>query len=184
MILIAIGSNLTGPWGSPAETAAKAVGQLDSHAVTVTRTSRYYRTAAVGPGNQDSYVNLLVCVQTHLPPPALLRVLHGVEHAAGRTRGARWRARALDLDLVAYHQVILGWGRSRDLSEMADARSRLGQIVVPHPRLHLRPFVVRPLLDLAPMWHHPVTGESAANLWQKLQRRSEGRILTVIPTDT
>lgn len=177
MILVAIGSNLTGPWGSPAKTAARAVDALNSCCTTVTRTSRFYRTAAVGPGSQGEFVNLVVALETHLPPLPLLMVLHRLERRAGRARGGRWRARTLDLDLIAYHQVICGWERGRDPSAMALMEPRPGMVIVPHPRLHLRPFVVRPLLDIAPKWHHPVTGDSAAGLWLRLKRQGEGRVL-------
>lgn len=183
MILIAIGANLTGPWGSPAETAARAVRALDSCGISVTRTSRTYRTAAVGPGRQEPYINLMVAVETHLPPGALLTALHRIEAAAGRRRRGRWRARTLDLDLIAYHRLVLGWGGNRHSCRMGGATPQPGALVVPHPRLHLRPFVVRPLLDIAPLWHHPVTGHSARGLWLRLQRRREGRILQVVETE-
>jgi len=182
MILLAIGANLTGPWGNPAETAAKAVRALNSRGICVTRTSPTYRTAAVGPGRQEPYVNLMVAVETHLPPAALLTVLHRIEAAAGRRRRGRWRARSLDLDLIAYHRLALGWGSDREPCRKGGATPRPGRLVVPHPRLHLRPFVVRPLIDIAPQWHHPVTGDSARRLWLRLQRQREGRILHVLKT--
>lgn len=180
MILLAIGANLTGPWGSPAETAARAVRALKSCGISVTRTSRTYRTAAVGPGRQEPYINLMVAVETHLPPAALLMVLHRIEGEAGRRRRGRWRARSLDLDLIAYHRLVVGWGRDRDPCRVGRAVLQPGRLVVPHPRLHLRPFVVRPLIDIAPLWHHPVTGDSATHLWLRLNRRREGRILHVL----
>lgn len=180
MILIAIGSNLAGPWGTPIETAAKAIRALASSGIGVTRTSRYYRTAPVGPGAQEPYVNLLVAAESHLPPAALLGVLHRIEARAGRARTGRWRARTLDLDLIAYHRLVMGWGPDRDPGRMAAAIPGPGTVVVPHPRLHLRPFVVRPLVDIAPFWHHPVTGDSATQLWLRLGRGREGRILEVI----
>lgn len=182
MLLIAIGSNMAGPWGTAVETAERAVRTLNSCGMRVTRTSRFYRTAAIGPGRQDPYVNLLVAVECHLPPAALLTVLQCIESAAGRVRVGRWRARTLDLDLIAYHRLVKGWDRDRDPSRMAGAEPRPGTVVVPHPRLHLRPFVVRPLVDIAPLWHHPVTGDSAVGLWLRLKHRGDGRILEVIET--
>ncbi|MDP2619471.1 MAG: 2-amino-4-hydroxy-6-hydroxymethyldihydropteridine diphosphokinase [Hyphomicrobiales bacterium] len=180
MLLIAIGSNLNGPWGTPVETAARAVRALQSCGVAVTRTSRFYRTAPIGPGRQAPYVNLLVAARSHLPPAALLMVLHRIEAKAGRVRAGRWRARTLDLDLIAYHRLVLGWDPDRDPARMAGAVPRPGAVVVPHPRLHLRPFVVRPLVDIAPLWHHPVTGDSASGLWLRLKRQADGRIVEVI----
>lgn len=182
MILIAIGSNLAGPWGTPVKTAARAVRALDSCGIAVTQASRFYRTAAMGPGHQDPYVNLVVAVESHLPPLALLMVLHHIEAVAGRVRRGRWHARTLDLDLIAYHRLVLGWGRERDPRRMADAVPQPGAVIVPHPRLHLRPFVVRPVVDIAPLWHHPVTGDSASGLWLRLRYRGDGRIVEVIKT--
>jgi 2-amino-4-hydroxy-6-hydroxymethyldihydropteridine diphosphokinase len=161
MILIGAGANRPGIWGTPEQTIARALTVLAASGVEPRAVSPAYLSAPVGPGPQDPYVNLVARVETHLPPLALLDVLQRIERAAGRRAAPRWSARELDLDLLAYHRLVAEWPR----------------LVLPHPRLRERPFVLRPLADLCPGWHHPVSGETARQLWQRLRTRRAGRIL-------
>jgi 2-amino-4-hydroxy-6-hydroxymethyldihydropteridine diphosphokinase len=97
----------------------------------------------VPPSDQPDYINGVLQVDTRMPPDVLLRVLHGVEGAFGRCRGERNAVRTLDLDLLAYGSV------TKDSSAAVE---------IPHPRMHERAFVLRPLADLAPSWRHPRLG--------------------------
>lgn len=177
MILIGIGANLPGRSGPPERAVVRALARLGEFGIAVVRRSRVYRTAAVGPGGQASYANLVARIETTKPPAALLSVFHQVEREFGRGRGAVWAARPLDIDLLAYHDAILGWEPAAVRRGARAAPPRPMCPVVPHPRLHLRPFVVGPLMDIAPAWHHPVFGETTATLWRRLSRQREGRIL-------
>lgn len=177
MILLSLGANLTGPWGDPQRTVNIALERLEYQDVHVISGSRLYATSAVGPGAQPDYVNAVIAVSSHRPPRALVAVLQAVEREAGRVRRRRWGARSLDLDLVAYHDVVLGWPGGRNPAEDLRPAQALPALAVPHPRLSERPFVIRPLLDVAPFWHHPVTRQSVSDLWQRLKRSRDGQIL-------
>ena len=100
----------------------------------VFRISPWYRSTAIGPGQQNDYINGVIELRTTRPPLSLLDLLQEVESAAGRARKIRWGARTLDQDMLLYADI-----------ELCNARLKL-----PHPRLMERNFVVYPLHDLAP----------------------------------
>jgi 2-amino-4-hydroxy-6-hydroxymethyldihydropteridine diphosphokinase len=142
LILVALGANLPSViYGRPSSTLAAALDLLDQHRVRVIRRSRWYETAPVPMSDQPWYVNGVAEVTSDLPPEALLLALHEVESRLGRTRDVVNAARVIDLDLLDYGgRIAAGWP------------------VLPHPRLHERAFVLRPLRDVAPQWRHPVSG--------------------------
>lgn len=142
MILIALGANLPSlTYGRPLSTLAAALELLDEHRVRVIRRSRWYETAPVPMSDQPWYVNGVAEVTSDLLPAALLLALHAVERRLGRMREAVNAARVIDLDLLDYGgRIETDWP------------------VLPHPRLHERAFVLRPLRDIAPDWRHPVSG--------------------------
>jgi 2-amino-4-hydroxy-6-hydroxymethyldihydropteridine diphosphokinase len=143
MILIGLGANLPHPTtGGPAATLAAALGMLEEAGVAVTRRSRWYSSPAWPPSDQPRYVNGVAVVDTTLGAATLLAALQSVESRLGRVRSVPNAARTIDLDLLAYHEQI----------------TCEPDLVLPHPRLHERAFVLLPMADVAPDWRHPVTG--------------------------
>jgi 2-amino-4-hydroxy-6-hydroxymethyldihydropteridine diphosphokinase len=146
MILISIGANLAASAHSPPlATCRKAIAELDQLPnLTVRALSSWYETAPEPPSGQPSYVNavahLVVDHGTQIDPSVLLECLIGVERMAGRQRAARNAARTLDLDIVAVDSQV----------------RHAPDPILPHPRAHLRAFVLVPLRDVAPGWVHPV----------------------------
>lgn len=179
MILIGIGANLAGAAGPPRAAGDAALARLAGFGVLVLRRSGDYRSAAVGPGRQPSYLNLVASVATEKPPAALLALFRRVEREFGRAGGPVWGPRPMDIDLLAYHGLVAGWqgGGARRVDRPPAAPRRAGVPIVPHPYLHLRPFVVGPLAAIAPDWHHPVLGETATQMWRRLSRQRAGRLL-------
>lgn len=96
--------------------------------------SSLYRSAPVGPGGQDDYLNAVACLETGLAPHALLQALQAIEARHGRVREIRWGPRTLDLDLLLY----------------GNDRIHTSDLIVPHPELPHRNFVVVPLLEIVP----------------------------------
>ncbi len=127
---IGLGANL-GDARATVLQALNAIADLDGLALT--RQSSLYGSAPVDAGGDD-YVNAVVQVHTRLKPHALLEQLHTIEDAAGRRRPFRNAPRTLDLDILLYDQMVLN-----------DA-----VLVLPHPRMWLRAFVLRPLAEIAP----------------------------------
>jgi 2-amino-4-hydroxy-6-hydroxymethyldihydropteridine diphosphokinase len=148
-ILIGIGANLPHPiHGEPRLTCEAAIVTL-AGGLRILARSPWYASAPVPVSDQPEFVNGVISVATVLGPTALLALLHGVEVQFGRVRGQPNAARTLDLDLLAFGDVVL---------------DDPGGLVVPHPRLHERAFVLFPLRDVAPAWRHPVTGATTAQL--------------------
>lgn len=140
---IALGANL----GDPAATvnaAFTALGELP-HSRLLT-TSALYRTAPVGIADQPEFVNAAAAIDTTLAPEALLDALLAIEQRFGRVRAQRNGPRTLDLDILLYDELTLATPR----------------LTLPHPRLHLRAFVLQPLADLAPDLAIPGRGSVAA----------------------
>lgn len=151
MILIAMGANLEGPLGPPLATIRAALALLPSHGVEVKKISSFYRTEPVPASDQPWYVNGVAVVETGLTPSGLLSALFAIEKKCGRDREQEKEknaARVLDLDVLDYEGRILDEG----------------DVIVPHPRLAARAFVLFPLRDVAPDWRHPLNGLSVSQL--------------------
>ena len=151
----------------------RALKELGRRRVTVEAVSSFYETEAVGAAGQPPYVNAVARVQTSLPPSALLRTLKQIEAQAGRRGGKPWGPRSLDMDIIDYKGLVTHGPRA------AKRYVRAGQrpLVLPHPLAHRRPFVLRPLLDVAPDWRHPSLKRSGRDLWRALAKGAGGRIL-------
>ena len=159
MILIAIGSNISGPWGSPQQSVQHAMQALNRDGLKLVAASRLLLTAPFGKPNQPPFVNAVARIETHLPPLALLQKLHAIERMAGRRRATRWGPRTLDLDIVDYHGLI---------------RSS-GKLILPHPGIAERIFVLKPIAELTKQWRHPASHLSAQSMLRKLSGLSQGQ---------
>lgn len=126
---IGLGGNLD----QPAEHVRSALAELTRLFPGLSH-SALYRSAPLGPPGQPDYVNAVACLSTTLEPQPLLEVLQGIELRHGRVRAERWGARTLDLDLLLY-----------------DGRQiHTDTLIVPHPEMHRRGFVLLPLCELDP----------------------------------
>lgn len=140
MILIALGANLPSHHGTPRQTIFKSLEHLKTRGVEVLSCSPIFLTAPVPISDQPWYHNAVALVKTDLGPHELLSALHETEAAFGRVRSVRNEARVLDLDLLDYHGQVI--------DDTA--------LTLPHPRMHLRSFVLLPLYKIAPNWGHPI----------------------------
>lgn len=167
VILIGLGANLSSDrWGPPKETLSAALTALEGDGVRVSARSSWYRSAPFPVSDQPWYVNGVAALETALPPAPLLALLRDVERRFGRVPAERWAARVIDLDLLAYRDVV---------SAPAEAP---GSPVLPHPELHARAFVLLPLAEVAPEWRHPLLGRTAAELMRELP---PGQRVEVLP---
>ena len=157
MILIGLGSNVSGPWGTPRETVFRALRELDGNGTRLVVASRLVETAPFGKVNQPSFVNAVARITTAMPAETLLHHLHGIERCAGRRRRLRWGPRTLDLDLLDYHGLV-----------------RRGRLLLPHPGIAERDFVLTPLAEIAPEWRHPVTKQNARTMRRLLSGFARG----------
>jgi 2-amino-4-hydroxy-6-hydroxymethyldihydropteridine diphosphokinase len=154
MILIAIGANLARSDGtSPLKTCQQAIAALDLIPdMSIAGQSRWYESAPIPPSGQNPYLNAVVRLAvepgTAVDPAVLLARLMAIEDAHGRVRGSPNGPRTLDLDIVAMGGLV-----------RTDPDP-----ILPHPRAHLRAFVLMPLRDVAPGWVHPVMGRTVEAL--------------------
>lgn len=170
MILIGLGSNLCGKeFDSPREVLEAAIAEMLSCGIIVKEQSRFYESEPVPKSDQPWFVNAVVAVETELAAGDLLHKLHEIEAALGRQRRVRWEARVIDLDILSYKDKILPsaklWGPKTDGT------------TIPHPRLHERLFVLKPMMDICPDWKHPVLGKTVAELVQIVEKETEQSII-------
>ncbi len=153
---IALGSNL-------GDSRAILEAALESLAATpdiiLQARSSWYQTKAVGPPQPD-YINGCALLQVKTSPQLLLETLLGIEAQFGRVRRERWGPRSLDLDLLLYDDLILD----------------TPTLVLPHPRMRERAFVLVPLAEIAPDWVEPVSGIAIAELVQAVDCSGVSRI--------
>ncbi len=159
MILIGLGSNISGPWGTPRQSVELALRALDRGPIRLEAVSPLLVTEPFGRKNQPPFINAVAQIATHLSPDALMRRLHMIERAAGRQRRLRWGPRTLDLDLLDYHGLV-----------RAKRSSSIRPLVLPHPGMSERLFVLEPLASITDRWRHPLTKETAAFTIRKLRR--------------
>jgi 2-amino-4-hydroxy-6-hydroxymethyldihydropteridine diphosphokinase len=153
LIYIGLGANLPSKYGAPLPTIEAALKTLAECGVRIILLSTWHNTKAVPASNQPDYINGVAQVQTRMDPERLLYCLHQVEAFFGRKRQIVNEARPLDIDLLDYNGQI-----------------QLGPPELPHPRMHSREFVLKPLQEIAPDWVHPKTGIRIDHILKFLQR--------------
>jgi len=147
-IFLGIGANLTADgFDTPQDGCLAAINSLKDEGIEIIAISPWYKSAPVPISDQPWYHNAVVEIATDLRPEELIGILHQREAGFGRIRITRNEARVLDIDIVDYGGLVMD-----------------GNLTLPHPRMHQRAFVLRPLADLAPDWTHPETNETISAL--------------------
>ncbi|MCP3921357.1 MAG: 2-amino-4-hydroxy-6-hydroxymethyldihydropteridine diphosphokinase [Desulfobacterales bacterium] len=146
---ISIGSNI-GNKEDNCKRSIKALKELDK--VKSVKKSFFYKTSPVDYEDQDWFINCAVEVETDFSPNELLKAIHSIEHKMGRKRDLRYGPRIIDLDIIFFDDHII---ESEDL-------------IVPHPRMHERFFVLQPLKDLNGNFNHPVLKKSIDQLIENI----------------
>lgn len=146
-VYVALGSNL----GHRQAYLQDALAMITAHPDIVVRSvAKVIESAPVGGPVQGPYLNTVACVVTGLSPHVLLEIFLGIEKELSRVRKERFGPRTIDIDILSYDDHVI------------DEEG----LQIPHPRMHLRDFVLGPLREIAPDWQHPQSGESIEHLWQ------------------
>ncbi|MEM9361187.1 MAG: 2-amino-4-hydroxy-6-hydroxymethyldihydropteridine diphosphokinase [Bacteroidota bacterium] len=149
---LSLGSNL----GNRFSTLQKAIFEINKRAGSTVLVSSIYETPAVGFDGED-FLNACIQIQTQLLPSELLEVLLSIERHFGRARkkGEGYESRTLDIDLLLFENEII----------------ETDNLIVPHPKMHERAFVLKPLADIAPQYYHPIENKDIRNLLQQIKGR-------------
>ena len=153
---IALGSNI----GDRLGTIRQAVMLLEERSLRISASSDVFETPPWGMENQPRFLNACVLAETDILPRALLELLLNIESDLGRIRRYKWGPREIDLDLLFYDDQVFNESG----------------LVLPHPQMHRRAFVLVPLVQIAPDWRHPVLGKSIRELAGSLDACSIIRI--------
>ena len=153
-VYIGIGSNV----GEREENCLRAIALLDKNEVRITKRSEMYETEPWGVKDQRRFINMVVASETNLSPRGLLLRLKRIEGEMGRRPGEKWGPRLIDLDILFYDDLIIDEG----------------DLVIPHPMMHRRDFVLKPLSEIAPDKVHPVFGRRIRELLRDLRNNDEG----------
>jgi 2-amino-4-hydroxy-6-hydroxymethyldihydropteridine diphosphokinase len=151
---IALGSNLTSQWGTPAANLHEATRRLGDIGDVLTLSS-FHETAPVGYTDQPNFINAALLLETSLEPLNLLRALLEIERSMGRDRSAAVPPkgpRIIDLDLLMVDSIVLN----------------MPELTLPHPALTGRRFVLEPLAEIAPNMRHPVSGKTVRGMLDAL----------------
>ena len=169
-VLVALGANLPYERDSPDKTLLKALEALANQGLVIQSFSKLYATPCFPVGAGPDYVNAAAVIETptDVDAASLLAQLHAVEARFGRERLQRWGMRTLDIDLLAFGDSVLPDAETQDhwrnLPPTSQARETPEQLILPHPRLQDRAFVLVPLADVAPDWVHPRSGLSVRQM--------------------
>ncbi len=168
--MIALGGNIPSEVGPTASTLRAALRALDGAGLPLLACSRFWRTPCFPAGAGPDYVNAcaILAVDPDINsdgddgPQAVLTALHRIEAQFGRRRAERWGGRTLDLDLLACGDRVLPDAATQDawraLSPELQATRAPDTLILPHPRMQDRAFVLVPLAEIAPDWRHPRLG--------------------------
>lgn len=160
-VYIGIGSNL----GDRQKNCLRAIELLQKRGIVVTKQSSLYETEPWGYKDQPQFINMAIEIETEFNPKELLMVLKNIEREIGREESLRWGPRKVDLDILLFDTIILTDILTDILTE--------DSLEIPHPLLHKRDFVLKPLCEIASDIHHPLLKMSIGNLLQQLYKKSQ-----------
>ncbi|MGR3660026.1 MAG: 2-amino-4-hydroxy-6-hydroxymethyldihydropteridine diphosphokinase [Paracoccaceae bacterium] len=181
-VLLAFGGNISSEIGSSTQIIFKATHDVAEFGLEVVKASRFFNTPGFPAGIGPDYINAVVLCRTEQDPNTVLESLHQIELKYGRTRDVRWGSRTLDIDLIAVGDLVLPdtetYQKWFELSPKAQKTKAPEQLILPHPRVQDRAFVLVPMCDVAPDWVHPVTGLTTTEMLAMLPA---DEIASVVP---
>ncbi|HMP55326.1 MAG TPA: 2-amino-4-hydroxy-6-hydroxymethyldihydropteridine diphosphokinase, partial [Novosphingobium sp.] len=166
------------PGAPPLATLIAAMARLERRGIRLLARSPWFESEPVPPSGQPWFVNAAICVLTLENPYNLLKILHEIEIEFGRSRTVPNEARPLDLDLLAALDGDDAAPSTNGLAPAAPIGVDLSgrALILPHPRIEQRRFVLEPLRAIAPAWRHPQSGLTPAQMLSALDGRAGGAV--------
>ena len=156
-VIIGVGGNINSEDGiHPIETCNKAIRSFQNYSIKVKKQSKWYNSEPIPKSDQPNFFNCVVIAITKLNEYDVLKFLHKIEADFGRRRNKINASRTIDLDLIDYSNKVV----------------KNKNIVIPHPRAHLRKFVMGPLAEINPDWIHPVLKVNILDILKKLDNQN------------
>ena len=167
MIFLGLGSNLPSKYGDKFANINLAISFLKACGIRVIKRSSFYKTPSYPDKENPKFINVVILVETNLPPVDLMSVIVFIEEKLERKRIKKNDPRTCDIDIIDYNSQIL------------NLKYNNSDFTVPHKELTSRNFVLFPLQEISPMWKHPKTKKTINNLIQKLDEEEKNSILKI-----
>ena len=167
MIFLGLGSNLSSKFGDRFTNINLAISFLEGYGIKVIKKSNFYETPSYPNKENPKFINVVILVETILPPVDLMSVLIFIEEKLERKRGKKNDPRTCDIDIIDYNGQIL------------NLKFNNSEFTLPHNELTKRNFILFPLQEIAPNWKHPKTKEFIGDLLQKLSEDDKNSILKI-----
>ena len=174
-LILGLGANVAGHWGCPRETLTRACYEIEQAGVKIVRRSNYFITKPISDTPQPPYLNAVILAKACIAPSTLLRLLKQIEVRAGRRTTRPMASRPLDLDILEHG--------GRRVGQPSRRRER-GRLLLPHPEMYKRAFVLVPLLQIAPAWRHLPTGLGAKGLLAQLSLAERATVRQALDSAT
>ena len=167
MILLGLGSNLSSSFGDRFKNIDLAVSALEGFGIQLKKKSSYYESLSYPNKRNPKFINIVIEIETYLPPEDLASVLIFIEESLERKRNKKNDPRTCDIDIIDYNSQII------------DFKYKNLDFTVPHRKLIYRNFVLFPLQEILPEWKHPVTKDNIGFLIEKLSNEEKKSILKI-----
>lgn len=179
--IVAIGSNQRLINSSSSDVLCAALSRIAVSVGPITSLSRFFQTPAFPKGSGPDFVNAALVVRAQGSADVILEKLHAIEHELGRVRESRWGQRTIDIDLIAFGQNVLPNSETYKnwqlLPFSQQAKVAPDQLILPHPRMQDRAFVLGPMMDICPDWVHPVIQKSVSQMYDVLDRQDKAEVM-------
>ena len=167
MILLGLGSNLSSSFGDRFQNIDLAVSTLEGYGIQLKKKSSYYESLSYPSKKNPKFINIVIEIETHLPPEDLASVLIFIEEYLERKRKKKNDPRTCDIDIIDYNSKTIDF-KYKDLD-----------FTVPHTKLIYRNFILYPLQEILPDWKHPKTKELISVLIENLPKEDKNSILKI-----